>query len=616
MRTRSEPSFARRLAFVHAPLGSYEREASDTQPDLKGRTELVMVSQLMLTRHRFSLPAWVAAAAFMLAPAVLEAQEAAEPQTQPQAAEAGDATEPVVVFSLGSVSKLMEDVQYVTSAVGQPQAGGMFTMVAGTYTKGIDTTRPLAVVVPLVNGTPEPIALVPTPDVDTVLKNLEKQLGPADELDDGTKMILVGANSVFIRQIGDWAALARRPELLDLAPSDPAETLAAFGDEYDLALRLRMQRVPTQIRNMLVAQLRQGFQQAMEQQAGGQPEEARQVAEGTLGQLEQLLTETDELQFSWNVSPSAKQISLETSFTAVAGSDLASMYGGQKAIPSQFSWVIQEDAAGYYHAAASISPAVVEQTKQSMDNALSMVRQAIAREGDLSDQEQQDVNQLIDRLAQLTVDSLSEGKADAGALLRAGEGNLQFVFGSFVSDGDEAAQIVKDLAEKVKEKTDAPRFEFDRSTYEGVTMHLVEADVPEGEQEARKMFGETLRVHIGTAPNAVYVALGNDSAPLLQELIDAGEEDQVSGRPLGQVQIKLLPILRYAQSIEANDVIMAMIDALARAPDPGVVRVVSEGIPNGQTSEITIGEGLLQAVGAAIRWNQRMQMQKAQNGQF
>jgi hypothetical protein len=429
-------------------------------------------------------------------------------------------------------------------------------------------------------------------------------------------MILVGANSVFIRQIGEWAALARRPELLDLAPSDPAETLAAFGDEYDLALRLRMQRVPTQIRNMLVAQLRQGFQQAMEQQPGGQPEEARQVAEGTLGQLEQLLTETDELQFSWNVNPSAKQISLDTSFTAVPGSDLASMYGGQKAIPSQFSWVIQDDAAGYYHAAASISPAVVEQTKQGMDNTLSMVRQAIARQGDLSEQEQQDVNQLIDRLAQLTVDSLSEGKADAGALLRAGEGNLQFVFGSFVSDGEKAAQIVKDLAEKVKEKTDAPRFEFDRSTYKGVTMHLVEADVPEGEEEARKMFGETLRVHIGTAPNAVYVALGNDSAPLLQELIDAGEEDQVSGRPLGQLQLKLLPILRYAQSIESNDVIMAMIDALARAPDPGVVRVVSEGIPNGQTSEITIGEGLLQAVGAAIRWNQQMQMQKAQNGQF
>ena len=57
-----------------------------------------------------------------------------------------------------------------------------------------------------------------------------------------------------------------------------------------------------------------------------------------------------------------------------------------------------------------------------------------------------------------------------------------------------------------------------------------------------------------------------------------------------------------------------MIDALSRSNDPGVMTVVSESIANGQESHVTIGEGLLQAIGAAAREAQQQRMQ--QNAQF
>lgn len=552
----------------------------------------------------------VAAPLSVLAPTPAMAQEKLQQQggTDPL-----NATEPVVVVTLGSVNKLMQDVNYITSAVGQGQIGGMFTMMAGTFTAGIDTTQPIGVIVPLVDGAPQPIALVPTADVKAVLKRLEAQTGPADELSDGTLVIAVGASTIFIRQSGSWAVLAPKKELLALAPADPTTLFNGMGNDFDIAVRLKMQQVPADTRSMLTAQLRQGFEQAMAQQADGDAESARKMAEGTIQQLEQIINETDELRFGINVDQETKQLVLDGSFTAVPGSQLASIYGGQQAIPSQFASVIRKDAAAFYHAATSISPEAVEQTRQSVATSLTAVRNALASEDNLSPAQQAEISQLIDRVADLAIDSIAEGRADVGALLLADQNDFRFVFGAFVADGNEAAQLVKDLAAKVENEPKAPRFKFDQSNYKGVTMHLIEADVPEREDEARRVFGETLRVHIGTGKTTVYASVGKDSEALMKELIDAGSADNGGKRPVGQLRLTLLPILQFAQSIESNDSLAAMIEALSGAPDPGELVVVQESISNGQASRLTFSEGLLQAIGAAA---QQAQQARMQGGQF
>lgn len=569
-----------------------------------------------LIRRRIATTALAVVALFMtaplsgLAPAPALAQESLPQQG---GTDALDATEPVVVVTLGSINKLMQDVNYITSAVGQAQIGGMFTMMAGTFTAGIDTTQPMAVIVPLVNGAPQPIALIPTADVKAVLKRLEAQTGPADELDDGTLVIAVGASTVFIRQSGNWAVLAPNRDLLALAPADPTNLFQGMGNDFDIAVRLKMQQVPADTRGMLTAQIRQGFEQAMAQQADGDPEAARKMAEGTMQQLEQFINETDELRFGLNIDQEAKQVVFDGSFTAVPGSKLAAVYGGQRAIPSQFASVIRKEAAAFYHAATSISPEAVEQTRQSVSTSLTAVRNALANEDNLTPAQQAEISQLIDRVADLAIESVAEGRADVGALLLADQNDFRFVFGAFVADGNEAAQLVKDLAAKVENEPNAPQFKFDQSTYKGVTMHLIEAEVPQKEDEARRVFGETLRVHIGTGEKTVYTAVGKDSEALMKELIDSGGSDSGGNRPVGQLRFTLLPILQFAQSIESNDSLAAMIDALSRSADPGEMTVVQESIANGQASRITLSEGLLQAIGAAA---QQAQQARMQGGQF
>lgn len=560
------------------------------------------------TSWLFCIPAAVCIA---IAPSISIAQERLQPGGGTPAVAAG-ATEPVLVVTLGSINKLMQDVNYISSVVGQPQAGGMFTMLAGTFTQGIDMTMPIGILVPLVDGAPQPIAVIPTTDVKSILKRLEAQTGPADELDDGTLVVAVGANTIYIRQNGPWAAMAPRKDLLDLAPADPTTLFQGLGNDFDIAFRLRMQQVPAETRGMLVQQIRQGFEQAMEKQDEVDEDATRQFADSTMQNLEQFINETDTLQVGLNIDQASKQVAIDSSFTAVPGSSLAAISGGQQPIPSQFASVIRDDAAAYYHAATSISAEAVEQTRMTLKSTITSLGGALESEESLSDEQRKDIREMIDRVVDLSMKSVEEGRADLGALLLADATQFRFVFGSFVADGNEAAQLVKDFAKKIENETDAPRFKFDIATYKDVTMHMVEADVPEDEDEARKIFGEFLRVHIGTGPKAVYLAVGENSESLLKELIDNSTLDQGADRPVGQLKMTLMPILQYANSIESNGVISAMINALNSAPDEGVVTLIQESIPNGQASAFRIGEGLIRAIGAAVMEAQNAKM----NNQF
>ncbi|MGC6445115.1 MAG: hypothetical protein ACON5D_08360 [Rubripirellula sp.] len=537
-------------------------------------------------------------------------------QLQAQSSD-GASEEPVIVVTMGSLNKLMQDVNYVSGLAGQPQAGGLFAMMAGTFTQGIDTTQPIAITVPLVDGMPQPMALIPTPDVKTVLNRLEAQTGPVDELNDGTLVIAVGVNTIYIKQQGDWAILAPDRDVLNLAPSDPASIFGDEADQYDLSVKLKMQQVPAPIRGMITAQMRQGFEQAMAQQNTPDAESAREVAEASLTQIEQLITDTDEMEFGFNVDQSGKTVDFKARFTAVEGTDLGEVMASQQAIPSNFSSVIRPDAAAFYHSSAAIGPESVTQAKASLQTAKDSVAGLLEAQGELPPDLQDEVIKYLNQILDVGIASVSEGKSDIGAMLMAGENNLQFALGTFVADGNEVARIAKEIGGKVGSIPGAPRFSFDRSVHNDVTLHLIEIDIPAYEEEAQAVFGETFEIHIGTGEKAVYLAFGNESEKLLMDFIDTAGSDSSSNRPVGQLQFSLLPLLQFAQSFSSEDITMAMIDSLSRSSDSGKIMLIQESIPNGVEVRFSIGEGLMQAAGAAARQGQLEAQQDAiQNGQF
>lgn len=550
----------------------------------------------------------------------------AQDQSQPKRTGSGSAaaaksSEPVLVVSIASLNKLMQDVNYITAAVGQPAAGGFFTMMAGGFAQGLDMSRPIGVIVSMVDGAPEPIAMIPTPDAESMLKRLEAQgqIGAIDRLDDGTLVIAAGPSLVYIRQAGPWAVVARQKDILELAPADPLALLQDLGDNYTLAARLNVQEIPADTREGLIAQLRQGFEQAMAQR-GEEAKDLQAASEGSIKQIEQLIRESQELMFGWNINPEKRVVTIDSEFVASQGTEMAEMYRGQKVIPSQFANVINDENAMFYQAAASLSPKVIERTRESIGTAKQMVTKGISDSKDLDENQKAQLSELANALIDLTMQTVAEGKFDVGIQAIADDGQLEIAGGMFVSDGAQAAKLVKNLANKLKEVPDAPSFAFDQETYKGVALHTLSIDIPEAQSELREVYGEQAEIKIGTAPKAVYFALGEDSEQTMKAFIDNGSKNDDPGdRSLGQMQISLLPFLRFAQSIQSNDIVASMVDSLSQNAETDYVLLEADPIENGQSSSLEIGEGILKAIGAAAREVQMQkmkQMQQQGGGQF
>jgi hypothetical protein len=324
------------------------------------------------------------------------------------------------------------------------------------------------------------------------------------------------------------------------------------------------------------------------------------LAESSIKQLEMIINETETLELGIGVDSTDKQVEIDLVFTGNEGSTLAELYDGSKAIPSQFASVIRDDAIAYVHYATSIGPKAIDQTKSTVKTLLKTADDLISQQEGLNYEIQTEISAYLERIAGLVVDSISEGRTDFGAALLPVDDGIGFVGGAFVSDGNEVAKILKEIAGKVESEPGAPTFNFDTGKHNGVNMHTVEAEIPASLEEARKVFGETLTVHLGTGEKSVYVAVGDDAEGLMKKLIDSGANDTPGDRPIGQAKVKMLPILEFAQGVVANDTLAKMIDAMAGSDDPGVVNFTAKGIKNGQEIKITITEGVLKGLAAAL----------------
>ncbi|MEM6691304.1 MAG: hypothetical protein AAF664_17895 [Planctomycetota bacterium] len=537
----------------------------------------------------------------------LQAQDATIPLQKQSGSPAGGQSDPVVVVSIGSINKLSNDVNYVAGAVGQPNLGAMFGMFSGMFTQGLDRDNPAAIAVLLGDGgAPQPMAFLPTPDISKALKSLEAQLGPSDTLSDGTYVISVGANTVFFKQLDGYAVAASAKPVLELAPTNINALFDGLGNDYDLGFRLRMQQVPADLRNMLIGQIRQGLDQAMRQQGG---EGNADVANASIEQLEQLINETDELTFGINIVESERKIVFDGTFKAVAGTKLARMIESQQPAPSRFYSVIDPSSAAYYHAAATVGPEAVEQARKNVDVQLGQIGQVLRTNG-VSESDVEFIEKITDEVAELALKTMEGGVFDIGMSVGFEGDGFQMVAGMLVADGAEAARIAQSAAKEVEGKPDAPEFAFNSGEYAGVTLHEVRFEVPESEDELLEIFGGKPVLHIGTGAQTLFVGLGQGGLEKMKQLIDNSTSPSSDERPIGQLQAKLEPFLRYAKSIEPNPVIDAMIQGVSAAGDGGLIRFVSEaeGMDT-QSTTFEIHEGLLKAIGAAVM---KVQQQQAQ----
>ena len=235
--------------------------------------------------------------AFAVAGPVALAQDKST-ATAKQTSNAAKAAGPVAVLSITNLERLLSDTNYLLRACNVPEVGGLVSVMATQYTQGLDRTRPLGLSVSFDGETPVPVGFLPLSDRGAFFDALAAIGVEPDDLGDGLFEIEAGGSAIYVKDANGWLYISQTEEALDTVAANPATSLGDLPTKYDIAVKANLQALPTEMVDMMVEQIRGGFERSLAEQGDQSPEEAakaRELGEASMAQLEQSIRDTEQV---------------------------------------------------------------------------------------------------------------------------------------------------------------------------------------------------------------------------------------------------------------------------------------------------------------------------------
>jgi hypothetical protein len=323
--------------------------------------------------------------------------------------------------------------------------------------------------------------------------------------------------------------------------------------------------------------------------------------------LTQLIQETDRVTLGWEVDKAGKKTYLDVNFTAVEGTELAKQMALVQEAKSAFAGFLLPDAALTFHGHGQSSDAEVEQVTAMLAQLRGQAMKGIDQDGNLSnDEERQTAKTVVNELLDVADATVKAAKMDCGAALVLKPGSLGFVAGGFVADGQKIAEAVKKLAGLAATKDpNFPGVNFDAETYEGVKFHTAKIPMRTPNEQVRTILGDPMELVIGTGKQSAYVAFGKDPSRLLKSVLDASSSDSGKNLPPSQLRVSLSPVLAFVAAADPNPQIKAALEAAKEYAGNDAISLTSTPIKNGCAVRLEVEEGVLKAIGGAVKGAQQ-----------
>ncbi|MFN0019917.1 MAG: hypothetical protein ACKVP0_16795 [Pirellulaceae bacterium] len=537
-----------------------------------------------------SMFAMAAAAAFLVAPlGQLLAQNA----------------KPVLVVSISSVEDTLADVAYITKAAGAEDAGRTALLFGNAFTNGIDKKKPIGMYVsPKVGGGDfVPVVFVPVTDLKTILATFKEQLGEPKDAGDGVQEVSAQGQSVYIKEKTGWAFLSNAKENLADLPADPAALLGALPKEYTLAIKASVANVPAELKKVAVDTIKEGFERQLQNNpAGGENAELMEkMQRNQLEALVKMVDELDEIMLGFAIDGPGKRTYLDVNVTAREGTNLAKQYAMLADTKSAFAGFLIPNAAVTLNLSQSMLKEDIAQTVTLLNGLRANAMKEIDNDPNLDAAKRGAAKEVLGSLLDAFTKTVEGGKIDGGAVLQLDAKTVDFAAGGLVADGKAIEDSFKRLIELAKNEPDFPTVKLNSGSHGGITFHSITAPIPDSEKEARDILGDKVNIVLGTGPKAVYIAFGKNAESLLKQVIDKSAQDGSKSVPAMQLNVALLPILKFAASVDPNnDIVPELIKVLEKSTKDKI-NVIAQPIKNGSSMRIQVEEGVLQLIGAGVQ---------------
>jgi len=508
---------------------------------------------------------------------------------------------PVAVVAIASVEEMLADIGYITTTAGMEDAGKTARLFGSALTAGIDKKRPAGMYVIPKDGDFHAIAFIPVSNLKQLLEIHKEYVGEPRDAGDG--ILEIGMDrTAFVKEQGGWAFIAESSEHLTGLPKDPAALLGDLAKKYNIAGKVLVQNVPQELRQTAIDEIKIGLERALENQPGNVDREAlAKTSRDAMKQIEQVFNEADELTVGFAIDAAGKKTYLDVNVTAKEGTELAKQMALNAEAKSDFAGVLLPEAAVTLNMTAKLSEADIGQMTSAFATLKSQLTTQIDDDPNLSAEQRTVAKDVLGKLLEVFEQTARAGKLDAGAALVLEPKSLNFVMGGFVADGPAFEKSLKQAFELAKNEPNVPKVQFGAGKIGNVTLHKTSIPVPATEAEAREILGEKLDVILGIGPQSVYVTAGKSAETLLKKVIEQSAASAGKSVPPVQLNVALLPILKFSASMDPNNPILpALVASLEKSGNDRLI-ITSQGSSRGSQMRIEIQEGIIKMGGEAAK---------------
>lgn len=505
---------------------------------------------------------------------------------------------PVAVVSLASIQETLADIGYVTRAAGAEDAGRTAILLGNAFTNGLDKKRPIGLYIVQSAGEFQGVAFIPVSDINVVFETFKEQLGEPKDVGDG--VLQVGtAQTAFVKEVNGWAFVSQSKANLLKLPEDPTTLLGQLPAQYNVAVKVFSQNFDPQLKRLAIDEMKAGFERGLDNSnADVDPEVAEALGRQIVGDMERFINESDELLIGLAIDAQSKKTYLDVSLTAIEGSTLAKQMALMQESKTAFGGFLKNDAALTLNLTSKLSPQDIQRGQQTIKQFRQKTMQQIDNDPDLAADKRGPAKAVVGKFFDVIDQTVAAGRIDGGAALVLEPESIAFAAGALVADGKALEAAVKDLVALAKDEPEFPSVKLNAAQHAGVTFHRLTAPISENDKEARDLFGENIDIVLGTSEKSVYVAFGDNCENLLVSIIDASAQQAQAVVPPFQLNVSLLPILKFAESVDDNPAVPALVELLKKAGNDRI-SLTATPITRGAQYRLEIQEGVLQVIGEA-----------------
>jgi hypothetical protein len=265
-----------------------------------------------------------------------------------------------------------------------------------------------------------------------------------------------------------------------------------------------------------------------------------------------------------------------------------------------FSGFQREDAAVNARIVGEVSPEDVDNMVEALAPAKEQALKDIEEDSDLPNEEaRQLATSLVNKLFEVVEETLRGGKIDGGASLLLDDQHMTLLTGLQVADGKKIEAALDEVIKVGSKEPDFPGVKKNADKVGNVTIHTMSIPVPDHEEDARKVFGETLELALGISPKSVYFGMGHDSLSQLKTAIQASQSPKKLDTPV-HINVAIGPILQFASNFDENPMVAAFAESLKNHSGNDSIVATLKPIPNGAAFRLELQSGILKSVSDVV----------------